>query len=106
MSRVSWAHPEFGYVIASGSFDRSVKVWEETTPDIDQPQLNGNAPSSASDSRWVERAVNTDAKGSVRGVEFAPHHFSLKLVRRTAYRSCLQASLTLSVAPPLVHDIF
>ncbi|ETW75791.1 hypothetical protein HETIRDRAFT_66253 [Heterobasidion irregulare TC 32-1] len=79
VSRVSWAHPEFGSVIASGSFDRSVKVWEETTPDIDQPQLNGNAPSSASDSRWVERAVNTDAKGSVRGVEFAPHHFGLKL---------------------------
>jgi nucleoporin SEH1 len=24
-----WAHPEFGQVIASCSFDRQVKIWEE-----------------------------------------------------------------------------
>ncbi|KAA1476151.1 WD40 repeat-like protein [Dentipellis sp. KUC8613] len=79
VSRVSWAHPEFGSVIASGSFDRTVKIWEETSGDVEQPQVNGNASAPSSSSRWVERAVNTDAKGSVRGVEFAPHHFGLKL---------------------------
>ena len=27
--RVTWAHPEFGQVIASCSFDRTAAVWEE-----------------------------------------------------------------------------
>ncbi|THH20384.1 hypothetical protein EW146_g996 [Bondarzewia mesenterica] len=79
VSKISWAHPEFGPVIASGSFDRTVKIWEETTSDVDQPQLNGNTSSSSSGSRWVERAVITDSKGSIRGVEFAPHDFGLKI---------------------------
>ncbi|KAH9835285.1 WD40 repeat-like protein [Rhodofomes roseus] len=79
ISKVSWAHPEFGTVIASGSFDRTVKVWEQANPgDGDGPQLNGGAgPSSGS--RWIERAMLVDAKGTVRAVEFAPHHFGLKL---------------------------
>lgn len=27
--KVSWAHPEFGQVIATCSFDRTVRIWEE-----------------------------------------------------------------------------
>ena len=27
--RVTWAHPEFGQVLATCSFDRTVGVWEE-----------------------------------------------------------------------------
>ncbi|KAI0316065.1 WD40-repeat-containing domain protein [Amylostereum chailletii] len=80
VSKLTWAHPEFGSIIASGSFDRTVKIWEEALGETEQPQMNGGgAPATASSSRWVERAVNSDAKGSVRGVEFAPHHFGLKL---------------------------
>ena len=29
MWRVTWAHPEFGQVIATSSFDRTAAVWEE-----------------------------------------------------------------------------
>lgn len=42
--------------------------------------MNG-ASSSSGSSRWVERAVLVDAKGTVRAVEFSPQHFGLKLVR-------------------------
>ncbi|KAG1763648.1 hypothetical protein EV702DRAFT_1205547 [Suillus placidus] len=35
---------------------------------------------SGGSSRWVERAVLVDARGTVRAAEFAPHHFGLKLV--------------------------
>lgn len=45
---------------------------------------------SSSPSRWVERAVLLDARGTVRAVEFAPHHFGLKLV-------CINVDLTLFV---------
>lgn len=38
-------------------------------------------PSGSVNSRWAERVVLSDAKGTVRAVEFAPHHFGLKLVR-------------------------
>lgn len=27
--KLAWAHPEFGQLLASCSFDRSVKIWEE-----------------------------------------------------------------------------
>lgn len=43
--------------------------------------------SSSSSSRWVERAVLLDARGTVRAVEFTPHHFGLKLV-------CINVGLT------------
>ncbi|KAH9923304.1 WD40 repeat-like protein [Amylocystis lapponica] len=71
VTKVSWAHPEFGTVLASASFDRTVKVWEQVpATDADSPQANGGAgPSSGS--RWVERAMLVDAKGTV--------HFGLKL---------------------------
>jgi WD domain, G-beta repeat len=85
VTKLSWAHPEFGSVLASSSFDRTVKIWEEI-PAADnadqQPQANGGAAvASGPGTRWVERAVLADAKGSVRAVEFAPHQFGLKLVR-------------------------
>jgi hypothetical protein len=43
-----------------------------------QAGVNGNNPST---SRWLEMALLTEARGTVRAVEFAPHHFGLKLVR-------------------------
>jgi len=90
VSKLSWAHPEFGAIIASSSFDRTVKIWEETFADPEQQQVNG-APSagSPSSSRWVERSVISDAKGSVRAVEFAPRYFGLKLVRVALVLPCV-----------------
>ena len=94
VSKVTWAHPEFGSIIASSSFDRTVKIWEQSylssAADATQISLNGSGavrqgspptqPNSSA-SRWVQRASLVDAKGTVRAVEFAPHHFGLKLVR-------------------------
>lgn len=53
------------------------------------------ASGSNSSSRWVERAVLLDARGTVRAVEFAPHHFGLKLVFMNAHsRVSLHLNLT------------
>lgn len=86
MAKLSWAHPEFGSIIASASFDRTVKIWEQNTSpqdDRQSPTINGSSSQGSGpiSSRWIERATLTDAKGTVRAVEFAPHHFGLKLVR-------------------------
>ena len=82
VSKISWAHPEFGTIIASSSFDRTVKVWEQSVQTASEQQQSNNAGAGPVTSRWVERAVLPDARGTVRHVEFAPHHFGLKLVRR------------------------
>ncbi|KAG8903484.1 hypothetical protein FRB99_003227 [Tulasnella sp. 403] len=67
--KLSWAHPEYGSVIASCSFDRTVKIWEERKQES----------KSASQSPWALRATLTDARSSVRSVEFAPPFAGLKL---------------------------
>lgn len=61
VAHIAWAHPEFGDVIASAGFDRTVKIWERST------------------GGWVEKAVLLDARASVRQVEFAPNAFGLRL---------------------------
>lgn len=32
MWQVAWAHPKFGVILASCSYDRKVFVWKETAP--------------------------------------------------------------------------
>lgn len=81
VSKVCWAHPEYGTIIASSSFDRTVKIWEKasSSPNFDSA-VNGSTL-QPTPSRWVERAMLPDAKSSVRAAEFAPHQIGLKLVR-------------------------
>lgn len=74
VSKVAWAHPEFGTILATSSFDRTVKIWENVV-DGHAGAANGAGPSS----RWVEKAVLVEARGTVRYVEFAPRHYGLKL---------------------------
>ncbi|KAI5116020.1 hypothetical protein M0805_005026 [Coniferiporia weirii] len=81
VTKISWAHPTFGSIIASASFDRTVKIWEHMDAGMD---ASGSSGGHAGASRWVERAVILDAKDSVRAVEFAPHHFGLKLAAISA----------------------
>jgi hypothetical protein len=87
VSKVDWAHPEFGSVIASCSFDRTAKVWEQASANalLDTQQFpnmaaDGGGVSAQPVSRWLERNVMAESKGTVRDVAFAPHYFGLKLV--------------------------
>ncbi|KAI6115132.1 WD40-repeat-containing domain protein [Pisolithus croceorrhizus] len=105
ISKVSWAHPEFGTILASASFDRTVKIWEQMTYTATtelQPNTSSASQqaSGGSSSRWSERAALVDARGTVRAVEFAPHHFGLKLATISTdnhlriYECLEQSSLT------------
>ncbi|KAF8605723.1 WD40 repeat-like protein [Ceratobasidium sp. AG-I] len=71
VAKVAWAHPEFGTLIASCSYDRTVKIWEDARGVPDGP---GGA------SKFQLRATLTEARGTVRAVDFAPAAFGLKLV--------------------------
>eukprot|EP01130_Rhizamoeba_saxonica_P009652 TRINITY_DN3936_c0_g1_i1.p1 TRINITY_DN3936_c0_g1~~TRINITY_DN3936_c0_g1_i1.p1 ORF type:complete len:309 (-),score=71.24 TRINITY_DN3936_c0_g1_i1:1586-2512(-) len=63
--KVVWAHPEFGQIIASCSFDREVCIWEEIEDDGRR--------------EWKERIALKDSTDSVLDIEFAPRHLGLKL---------------------------
>ena len=61
VSHIRWAHPSFGRVLVSTSFDASVRVWEEAEH---EPRGSGR--------RWRERARLVDARGRVVDLNFGP----------------------------------
>eukprot|EP01094_Clydonella_sp_ATCC50884_P016885 TRINITY_DN2858_c0_g1_i19.p1 TRINITY_DN2858_c0_g1~~TRINITY_DN2858_c0_g1_i19.p1 ORF type:complete len:326 (-),score=83.21 TRINITY_DN2858_c0_g1_i19:643-1620(-) len=70
--RVRWAHPEFGQVLVSCSYDGKVRVWEEK-----------RAAGTGSDgvfhkSSWVMCAELSDARSNVADVQFSPRHLGLR----------------------------
>lgn len=73
--RVTWAHPEFGAIIASCSFDRNVLIWEEQEGVDDKGRIV---------SRWHQRAQLSDARDSVNEIKFAPRHMGLKIAAGSA----------------------
>ncbi|GJJ10593.1 hypothetical protein Clacol_004820 [Clathrus columnatus] len=81
ISRLAWAHPQHGQLLASASFDRTVKIWERVGDVGTNPgSFSGvGSGAGASSDRWVERALLSEAKGSVRCVEWAPTAFGMKI---------------------------
>jgi len=64
---LSWAHPEFGQVLASCSSDRVVHIYEE--------QVDGRSGARV----WKKQGRLVDSRDSVADCEFAPRHLGLKL---------------------------
>lgn len=104
--RLSWAHPEFGQLLATAGSDHSVIIWEEreggfnslATPERSADGFFEPAPNTRSNSnddvvpaaaaattttvgmsRWVAKATLSDARRAVTAVEFAPRHLGLRL---------------------------
>jgi len=71
--KLAWAHPEFGQVIASCSFDRTVCIWEE-----------GEDDDKGTPKKWIERARLVDSRESMVDIKFAPRHMGLKLATCSA----------------------
>ncbi|XP_033626113.1 nucleoporin SEH1-like [Asterias rubens] len=69
--RVTWAHPEFGQVLASCSFDRTAVIWEEI--------VGESKPTQKGQSHWIKRAALVDSRTSVTDVKFSPRHLGLQL---------------------------
>ncbi|KAJ0000070.1 hypothetical protein NQD34_011912 [Periophthalmus magnuspinnatus] len=74
--RVTWAHPEFGQVLASCSFDRTAAVWEEIVGESNDKQRG--------QSHWIKRTTLVDSRTSVTDVKFAPKHMGLMLTTCSA----------------------
>jgi WD40 repeat protein len=61
--RVAWAHPEFGQVIATCSFDHTAAIWEELPENTSY--------------RWVKRSILVDSRSSISDVQFGPKRLGL-----------------------------
>jgi len=82
---VSWAHPEYGQILATaGGRERAVTIWEESgggsimgqTTDLDGGY---GIPETAPGSRWTARAYLADARKDVTCLEFAPKGLGLRI---------------------------
>ncbi|XP_067651579.1 nucleoporin SEH1-like [Haliotis asinina] len=73
--RVTWAHPEFGQVLATCSFDRTAAVWEE---------LVGEHGKGEGQTPWVNRGNLVDSRTSVTDVKFGPQYLGLQLATCSA----------------------
>ncbi|KAK9134040.1 hypothetical protein Scep_013568 [Stephania cephalantha] len=60
--QVAWAHPKFGSVLASCSYDGKVIIWKE-----------GNQ------NEWTQSHVFSEHKSSVNSISWAPHELGLSL---------------------------
>ncbi|CAG0898372.1 unnamed protein product [Darwinula stevensoni] len=75
--KVTWAHPEFGQVLATCSFDRTATVWEEIVTSASSTQ-------QAHPTHWVKRTSLVDSRTSVNDVKFGPKHLGLQLATCSA----------------------
>lgn len=81
MWKLAWAHPEFGQIIASCSFDRTVVIWEETEGKVkDLRVVLTMRVDEKGNKKWSQRATLVDSRDSVSDIKFAPRHVGLKLV--------------------------
>ena len=87
---LSWAHPEFGTLLASSSSDCQVIIWEE----VEEDMLNQITPTNPSSSRWIPRTVIGDLPFVALSVSFAPRFLGSLLV--FSFFFSLFASLTRS----------
>jgi len=60
--QVAWAHPKFGNIIASCSYDRKIFIWRENTANV-----------------WTKVYEYAEHDSSVNSIAFAPHEFGLIL---------------------------
>lgn len=73
--KVTWAHPEFGQILATCSLDRTAIIWEEVHDATIDTKRSSNQTS-----HWAKRATLVDSRTSLTDIRFAPKHLGLMLV--------------------------
>merc|ERR1712038_1088505 len=84
--KVTWAHPEFGQIIATCSFDRTAAIWEEVAADTvgSRTVTESGGDHNPTANNWIKRTTLVDSRTSVTDVKFAPRHMGLMLATCSA----------------------
>jgi nucleoporin SEH1 len=89
VTSISWAHPEFGQLLATSGADGLAMIWEERA----DSSIGGGGGGGDANSvfaaqtpvtRWTERARLADARKSLSCVKFAPRHLRLQMATASA----------------------
>jgi len=81
--KVKWAHPDFGSIIATCSYDKSVIIWEE--PKLNMMLVDGILyPKENENNSWIYKTKLLDSKESIEDIKFAPKHLGLMLATASA----------------------
>jgi nucleoporin SEH1 len=72
--KLAWAPPEYGDILASCSYDRTVIIWGKSG-------VRGNQGGFA---KWSNRAKLVDSRQSVNDIAFAPKHMGLMIATCSA----------------------
>jgi nucleoporin SEH1 len=99
VTSISWAHPEFGPLLATSGSDGFCTIWEEraegnvttattSTSSTSAASAGTTTPGSTnlneSTTRWRDTATLTDARKGLSSVKFAPRHLRLQLATASA----------------------
>lgn len=79
--QVSWAHPKFGILLASASYDGRVIIWKEQDAPVQSHNIpNMQAPHGQTKTNWVRVKEHRSHEGSsVNSISWAPHEYGLHL---------------------------
>ena len=89
--KLAWAHPEFGQILASCSFDQQVLIWEEQDAPLSANNNGASGGISVSgvgasggeeksrQGKWHQAAQLKDGRESVTDLKFAPRHLGLQV---------------------------
>ncbi|VDN54887.1 unnamed protein product [Dracunculus medinensis] len=83
--KVIWAHPEFGQILATCSFDRSIIIWEETKllfakhSDFHISNTGIHSERKKGNKFWKRCCQLVDSRHNVTDIKFAPKHLGLMI---------------------------
>jgi len=72
--KLQWAHPQYGRILASCSFDRTVAIWEE----LNHESSTSDSTATSRKSNWKLR-TRRDSQEPVHDIAFAPRSLGLQL---------------------------
>lgn len=77
VNKVKWAHPDFGSILATSSYDKTVIIWEE--PKVNSLFQQQDSPDLIENKPWIVRAKLSDSKEVIEDIKFAPKYKGLLL---------------------------
>lgn len=83
VNKVKWAHPDFGSIIATSSYDKTVIIWEEPK-NVNTPFQVQESPDLVENKLWNVRAKLSDSKEAIEDIKFAPKSKGLLLATASA----------------------
>ena len=80
VSKLCWAHPEFGQILASGSADKKVIIWVENKSLLFMILYNIRCKIIIkNEGKWEKKIELTDFMDTVTDLKFAPRQHGLKI---------------------------